>query len=465
MRVLAAPLFFAVVAHADSVLIRGGGVLLPNNVNTFYGGEAGITSSVVNSISAADLVGQDLLIVWEPSGALSGAELGAIATFLAGGNTVAFFGENSGFPPTNAAISSAIATLGGSMSIVPGTSYDNGFQTITAAAGQILPHALTAGVDVIDYGSVSGVAGVAGGNALFLSQDKTTTWGAYELAGGGAIVLIADSNLEMLLLNDPSNDNDRFFRNLLSADLSGGVPVPEPGTPVLLGAVLLGYGLSRRRKATELDVPPPSPGGGGSADRVDEVLRRRVRVESRPRLAQAEGQLGDPIVVVAHGDQDPFDADVLQRLEDAPHRDPVREPVDVDAVGPVGRPRLDQEGDAREEVQPIGLLDRRVDGVARVRGQGAIVDAPRGFPGRRGQEHRQEHGQRPAHDEKEPAGEEEGRRGLSEHAREPHGVPPLEPMGAARGDEVAASSAARRASRAGGPGSARRPAPRGRRRG
>ena len=250
MRVLAALLLFAVVAHADSVLIRGGGLLSPNNVNTFYNGEAGISSSVVNSITAADLVGQDLLIVWEPAGSLSAAELTAIGSFLAGGHTVPFFGENALFAPTNAAISSAIATLGGSMSIAPGVNYDNGAQTITAAAGQILPHALTAGVDVIDYGSVSGVAGVAGGNAFFLTQDKATTWGAYDLAGGGAIVLVADSNLETFLLNDPSNDNDKFFLNLLSANLSGTVPIPEPGTSVLFGAALLGYGLIRRRKAT-----------------------------------------------------------------------------------------------------------------------------------------------------------------------------------------------------------------------
>ena len=35
---------------ADSVLIRGGGILSPNNVNTFYNSQTGVTSSVKNTV-------------------------------------------------------------------------------------------------------------------------------------------------------------------------------------------------------------------------------------------------------------------------------------------------------------------------------------------------------------------------------------------------------------------------------
>ena len=60
---IAALLLFALSASADSVLIRGGGILSPNNVNILYNNQVGVTSSVVTTVNGASLVGQDLLAV------------------------------------------------------------------------------------------------------------------------------------------------------------------------------------------------------------------------------------------------------------------------------------------------------------------------------------------------------------------------------------------------------------------
>ena len=253
---IAALLLFALSASADSVLIRGGGILSPNNVNTFYNGQ-GHASSVVNTVTAADLVGQDLLIIWGPTAALTGTELTAMTSYLALGNKIAFFGENKNFPGENTNINAAITTLGGSMQINPGQLIDNGLNNATTGGGQILPHPLTSGLNLIQYGGVSGVAGIAGGNGIFLTQDLATVWAGTEAAGGGSLLLVADSNLETFLLNPGAfppgfNDNGQLFLNLLSENFVGaGDPIPEPGTFVLFGLAAAGaYVLRRRRKAS-----------------------------------------------------------------------------------------------------------------------------------------------------------------------------------------------------------------------
>jgi hypothetical protein len=227
------------------VLIRGGGILSPNNVNNLYNSQAGVASSIVNTVTAADLVGQDLLIIWEPTTAMSVAELGAMATYLAGGNKIAFFGENLNFPSENANVNAAITALGGTMQINAADLFDGGINFATTGGGQILSHPLTTGLSTIQYGAVSGVSGVTGGNGLFLTQDLANTWAGTEAAGGGELLLVADSNLETFLAL--ANNNDDFFLNLLSNSFVSPPVVPEPGALALLAIGALFVGFRRRR--------------------------------------------------------------------------------------------------------------------------------------------------------------------------------------------------------------------------
>lgn len=214
--------FSAPEARADSVLIRedgGGASFLTGPLNSFYNSLTGTTSSLTTTISG-NLSFYDLIVVSLPLTPLSTSELGALSSFLSGGGRVAFIGEHGFYAPeANNRINAAIAALGGSMSLT-NTAFDGGLRT--TVAGQILNHPLTQGVNTVEYGAPSGIAGVTGGNAFFLSQDLTQVWGAEEAVGGGSIVLLGDSNLA-----PTSFDNGTFYQNLLTVT-SGALP-PDTG--------------------------------------------------------------------------------------------------------------------------------------------------------------------------------------------------------------------------------------------
>ncbi|MBN1844532.1 MAG: hypothetical protein JW810_02535 [Sedimentisphaerales bacterium] len=237
---LAAPGYASVVKILSSPI----GDALGNSImNDFYNAQSGVTSSMFSGpVTTANLAGVDLFIVNNPGSSFVASEISAMAGFLAGGNRVLFLGENSNFPNENNRISAAIAALGGSMSI-SNTLFDSGYHVATKTNGQILDHALTAGVNSLEYAAPSGIGGVAGGERLFLSSDLSQVWGGHELIGGGSIVLVADANLTRDLSPSYSYyDNDVFFNNMLT-------PIPAPGA-ILLGSIGMGFvGWLRRRRS------------------------------------------------------------------------------------------------------------------------------------------------------------------------------------------------------------------------
>ncbi|MBN1844533.1 MAG: hypothetical protein JW810_02540 [Sedimentisphaerales bacterium] len=172
-----------------------GGIGTSGQVNTFYNAQAGVTSDLITgAVTAADLADADLLVVNNPDDNFAAAEISAMAGFLAGGKRILFIGENAYFSAPNNRISGAIASLGGSMSI-NNTTFDVGnTYTATKYSGQILDHALTEGVNMVQYVAPSSIT-VAGGETLFLSSNLAQAWAGHEWAGGGSIVLAADSNI------------------------------------------------------------------------------------------------------------------------------------------------------------------------------------------------------------------------------------------------------------------------------
>jgi hypothetical protein len=136
-------------------------------VNTFYGSLGGVTSTLLaGNVTSASLSGASLFVSILPATSFTSSELAALNGF---GGTVFFLGENgiSAFDPFNTNINLAIAGLGGSMSIIPGTFFDSGFQT--AVGTHIASNPLTAGVTSFRYALSSEVSG---GTTLFTGLDN-----------------------------------------------------------------------------------------------------------------------------------------------------------------------------------------------------------------------------------------------------------------------------------------------------
>ena len=238
---MTAPALAKVVKVLDTT--TGGGIGTSAAVNTYYNTQAGVTSTLINGpFTAATLTGVDLFVINNPDTNFTATEIAAMSGFLGGGNRLMFIGENSYFPTENNRISGAIGSLGGSMSI-SNTIFDSGYHTATKGNGQILTHCLTTGVNSLEYAAPSGIGGVAGGERLFLSADLSQVWAGHELAGGGSIVLVSDSNI-IRDLAVGNYDNDIFFNNMLT---SCNV-IPAPGA-LLLGSIGMGLvGWLRKRR-------------------------------------------------------------------------------------------------------------------------------------------------------------------------------------------------------------------------
>jgi hypothetical protein len=148
-------------------------------INDLYNSQTGVGSSFFSgTITSADLSGVDLFVSVLPSDNYTAPEIAALSTFLGGGGTLFFLGENGEyFDDENTRISAALAALGSGMSLLD-LSLDAGFNTVTG--GHIAADPFNVGVTSFTFAYTSGV-GVSGGTTLFTSTDGTP-FVAYEVA-------------------------------------------------------------------------------------------------------------------------------------------------------------------------------------------------------------------------------------------------------------------------------------------
>jgi PEP-CTERM motif len=164
-----------------------------DEVNAFYGAQAGVTSTLVSgTVTAATFAGGvDLFVVALPDDPFTAGEVSAISSFLSAGGNLLLFAENNNavFNSTNAALNQLLADLGSSMAIVP---------AILSNPGVVTPDPFTAGI-VGDFNFAAG-SQVTGGTTLYATN----------------------SGLGMIARQD----------------VGSAAPVPEPGTFLLLGGGL-----------------------------------------------------------------------------------------------------------------------------------------------------------------------------------------------------------------------------------
>jgi len=159
--------FSNVLGSGDTVGIRqeGGGSGLDSMAEQFFDSLPGVTASIIANVAGGALAGVDLLLVPLPDSALTAGELAALGTFVGGGGTVFFTGENASFPPqaaSNAVINAALLALGSDIQIIDAV-FLGGFQL-----AQIAADPLTAGVMSFTYGAGSHLSG---GTLLFSDVD------------------------------------------------------------------------------------------------------------------------------------------------------------------------------------------------------------------------------------------------------------------------------------------------------
>jgi len=235
-------------ANAYSVVNVWGERFNLNIISDFYNTIPDVASSIVNgNLDVIDLTDVNLLWAVQPADNYTSAEVNTMKSFLDEGGRIAFMGEHGGFAPDeNNRISVAIAALGGHISIV-NEAPDTGYRDATVEDGQILPHSLTTGVNIYNYGCFAPLLIGGGAQALMVGEeDPNQIMMAYENIGLGSIFLITDQNVWDNVYAT-TNDNGIMFRNLLLGETQPPSTVPEPSTVLLVVVGLLGLSLRRKR--------------------------------------------------------------------------------------------------------------------------------------------------------------------------------------------------------------------------
>ena len=145
-------MFFSnVLGAGDTVAIRqeGGLAGFDDMAEQYFDSLPGVTASVSASLGGGALAGVDLLLVPAPDSALTAGELAALATFVGGGGTVFFMGENASTPALaaqNAVINAALLALGSNIQIIDAVFLPGGYDLALISADP-----LTAGVMSFSY--------------------------------------------------------------------------------------------------------------------------------------------------------------------------------------------------------------------------------------------------------------------------------------------------------------------------
>ena len=174
------------VSLLDNILSGGPGSVgtMVSDINTYYNGLSGVTSSVFSgTVTPAKLSNADLFVVVLPDDDFTTSEIGIMSSFLTSGGDIFFLGEYGSWIAPNVSINNALNGLGSSLSITPAMA-DPSWHTGTGY--QIAPDPYTTGVSTLSYSYTSHVSG---GTSLLYDTDGHGFL-AYEVVPApGAILL------------------------------------------------------------------------------------------------------------------------------------------------------------------------------------------------------------------------------------------------------------------------------------
>jgi hypothetical protein len=140
-------------------------------IDSFYNASYGITSSVIDTITAPELQNLGLLIVPLPASVFSEEELSILNGYINNGGSIFFLGEAFDHPEQNTNINQALLGIGSTLSITDSDLDIWMDADIYATDGQIINSSFTTGIDSLSYAYASEVKGGDGRLApIFLTK-------------------------------------------------------------------------------------------------------------------------------------------------------------------------------------------------------------------------------------------------------------------------------------------------------